>query len=168
MQAFATVAQFFSLWTTHKRREEKMRTEMEERLSAMRQTIKTADRLADTWEPDVNDELVGLVVTKRKVVFEKKDEERASDIYDFDIGDRTIAVWDSADLNRQFTSLKVRFGDIVGIRFLGTAKGSTKKLFAVRVDHVNPDAELVCPPPPPPAPKAKNDNGKAAADDVPF
>jgi hypothetical protein len=149
------------------RKEEKMVTEMEARLGAMRETIKTADRLADTWEPDVGDELVGFIVAKRKVVFEKKDEERESDIYDFDIGDRTIAVWDSADLNRQFASLKICFGDIVGIRFLGTAKGSTKKLFAVRVDHVNPDAELVCPPPPP-APKAKNDNGKAATDDVPF
>lgn len=137
-------------------------SELETRLSAMRKTIKTADRQTDIWDPREGDELVGVIVAKRTVEFDDRD----SAIYDFDIGDRTQGVWDSTDISRQFTSLKVRFGDIVGLRYLGVAGKNKMKLFVVSVDHVDPEAELACPPP---EPKKKNSDGKLAMDDnVPF
>jgi hypothetical protein len=149
---------------TFERRKIMGSTEMEARLGAMRETIKTAERQVDTWDPKPGEDMVGVLVGKRTIVIEKKD--RESDIYDFDIGDRTIGVWDCADIKRQFTSHKVRFGDIVGLKFLGKELGGTMKLFVVTVDHVDPGAELVCPPP---EPKKKNGSGKVAVDDnVPF
>ena len=136
-------------------------SELEARLDAMRKTIKTADRQTDIWEPKEGDEIVGVIVTKRTVEFDDRD----SAIYDFDVGSRTQGVWDSTDISRQFTSLKVRYGDIVGLRYLGVAGKNKMKLFVVSVDHVDPEAELVCPPP---EPKKKGNGNVAVDDNVPF
>jgi hypothetical protein len=111
-----------------------------ELLREMENEIKTAKR-EERLELRAGDQIVGRAPEARQHT-------KGADqfwVFYFELPDRIVTLTGS-HLYEQFEQLQVRIGDVVGLRYDGKGGSNrTKKLFTLRVKHIDPSAPLALP-----------------------